>query len=97
MTNITTSDMYCTQCGQKNIPIPRRKGKEREGGHLKKMYCIHCQKTTNMVEIRGFSSNYTLDDFFLEYEYNNFNEDGTRKLSINEFRVHVNNGGGVLD
>ena len=97
MAYMTTSDMYCTKCGQKNIPIPLSKGKEREGGHLKKMYCIHCKQTVNMVEIRGFSSSYNLDDFLLEYELHNFTEEGTRKLSINEFRVHVNNGGGVLD
>lgn len=97
MTNMTTSDMYCTQCGQKNIPIPRRKGKERESGHLKKMYCIHCNKVTNMVEIRGFNSGYTLDDFLLEYNLHNFNEDGTRKLSWSEFRIYLNKGGGVLD
>ena len=94
---ITISDMYCTQCGKRNIPIPRSKGKERECGHLKQMYCIYCKKKTNMVEVRGFYSNYTYDDFKLEYDLHNFNEDGTRKLSWSEFRIHLNNGGGVLD
>ena len=95
MAIITTSDTYCTQCGKKNIPIPRKQGRAREGGHLKKMYCLHCQQQTNMVEIRGFGD-YTLEDFELEYEYHNFNKDGTRKLSLGEFRTHLNNGGGIL-
>lgn len=91
------SDMYCTQCGRKNIPVPRRKGKEREIGHLKKMYCIYCKKKTNMVEIRDFGSGYTLDDFLLEFEYHNFTEEGTRKLTWSEFRQHINKGGGILN
>ena len=67
MNNMTLSDMYCTQCGRKNIPVPRNKGREREIGHLKKMYCIYCKRKTNMVEIRGFGSGYTVDDFELEF------------------------------
>lgn len=97
MSNMTVSDMYCTQCGKKNIPIPRMKGKERENGHLKKMYCIYCQKQTNMVEIRNFGSGYTLDDFLLEFNMKNFDKDGNRKLSWSDFRIHLNKGGGVLE
>lgn len=94
---MTTSDMYCTRCGKKNIPIPRKGGQAREPGHLKKMWCYHCNQQVNMVEIRPFGSNYTLEDFKLEYELHNFTEDGERKLSWSEFRIHLNNGGGVLD
>ena len=49
-----------------------------------------------MVEIRS-NSNYTLEDFKLEFDLHNFNKDGTRKLSWSEFRTHINNGGGVLE
>jgi hypothetical protein len=97
MAKITMSDMYCTQCGRKNIPIPRNKGREREPGHLKNMYCLYCQKKTNMVEVREFGSGYTLEDFELEFKLHNFNKDGTRKLSWSDFRTHLNNNGGVLD
>ena len=97
MANMTVSNMYCTQCGRKNIPIPRSKGKEREGGHLKKMYCIYCKKKVNMVEIRDFGAGYTLDDFKLEFNLHNFDKDGNRKLSWSEFRIHLNKDGGVLD
>ena len=90
------SDMYCTQCGRKNIPIPRKKAQQREIGHLKNMYCIYCKKKTNMVEIRS-NSNYTLEDFKLEFDLHNFIKDGTRKLSWSEFRTYINNGGGVLE
>ncbi len=97
MKSITISNMYCTQCGNKNIPVPRNKGKEREPGHLKKMYCIYCNKKTNMVEVKDIGSSYTTEDFKLEFNYNNFNKDGTRKLSLGDFRSHLNNGGGILE
>ena len=97
MSNITVSNMYCTQCGKKNIPIPRNKGKEREPGHLKQMYCIHCKKKTNMVEVKEFGSGYTVNDFNLEFQLHNFTKDGNRKLTWSEFKQHLNNGGGVLD
>ena len=37
--NFLPSDFYCTECGRKGIPIIRIAGKEREAGHLKKLYC----------------------------------------------------------
>ena len=76
--------MYCTQCGKKNIPIPRKKGREREVGHLKKMYCVHCKKKTNMVEVRGFGSGYTVSDFNLEFQLHNFNKENHEKIKIRD-------------
>ena len=35
---VTTSEFYCTKCGSRGIPIARRAGKQREAGHLKKLY-----------------------------------------------------------
>lgn len=86
MAKMTFSDMYCTQCGHKGIPVQRNNGRERESGHLKKMFCLNCQKEVNMVEIRDFGSGYGLDDFLLEFEGKNFNEDGQRILPYKEFR-----------
>lgn len=72
----STSEFYCTQCGQRGIPVFRT-GRVREAGHLKSMYCMHCQKMQNFVEIRPFGA-YKLDDFKIEYEYGNFSQEGTR-------------------
>lgn len=90
MTGLTYSDMYCTQCGKKNIPIQRKVGREREAGHLKKMYCIYCSKEVNMVEVRDFGSGYTKEDFVWEFENNNFDENGNRKLDFGLFRQKMN-------
>ena len=76
--HIELSDFYCTQCGLKGIPVFRTKGQEREPGHLKKLYCINCQKETNMAEIRA-RGRYNLDTFLIEYEGGNFTETGDRR------------------
>ena len=35
---ITQSRFFCTKCGREGIPVHRKKGQQREGGHLKKLY-----------------------------------------------------------
>ena len=60
--------MYCVYCGNKGIAIPRRNGRYKEPGHLKKLYCVHCKTETNHVEIRPFCSDYNYEDFKLEKE-----------------------------
>lgn len=71
------SHFYCTQCGQEGIPIRRVRGQERKAGHLKILYCIHCGKTINHVEVKE-NSNYTYMDFKKEFESGVFNEEGLR-------------------
>lgn len=75
--NMLLSDFYCTKCSYKGIPIVRTVGQEREPGHLKKIFCLHCQQEVNMVEIRPVGK-YTLDDFLIEYDNGNFTPDGNR-------------------
>lgn len=75
--NMLISDFYCTQCGNKGIPIPRKKNAFRESGHLKKLYCIHCKKEINHCEIRPFS-NYSYQNFLMEFKLGRFTEDGQR-------------------
>lgn len=84
MAKMTCSDMYCTQCGKKNIPVQRNAGREREPGHLKRMFCVFCGKEVNMVEVRDFGVGYTLEDFRFEYENNNFDINGLRLYSLTD-------------
>ena len=84
--NIKMSDFYCTICGNKGIPIFRTVGQEREPGHLKKLFCLYCQKETNMAEIRSIGK-YSLNDFWIEYEYGNFTKEGER---IEPWKIFVN-------
>ena len=89
--NAVMSEFYCTQCGTKGLPIWRRAGKEREAGHLKKLYCLKCQKETNHVECKE-NTHYQYEDFKLEYEYGNFSEEGLRKQKYGELRSDINDG-----
>lgn len=56
MPKMTEANYYCLNCGKKNIPIFRKRGRERETGHRKKMYCPYCKKEVNHIECK------TLDD-----------------------------------
>ena len=83
-----TNDFYCTQCGQKGIPIQRKENAKRESGHLKKLWCLKCNKETNHVEC---NNNYTHDDFLTEFENDNFDEDGNRVMTYNQLRSVIIN------
>jgi len=89
--NIVFSDFYCTKCGNKVLSIPRQKGKERLAGHLKNLYCPFCKTEHNCCEIKQFSK-YDYMDFKLEWEYDNFTEDGQRKMSYGKLKQEVHNG-----
>lgn len=73
---IAISDFYCTKCGNKGIMVARPHNRYREGGHLKKLYCLTCKEETNHCEIRPFGQ-YTLADFREEFELGRF-VDGNR-------------------
>lgn len=85
------SVFYCVNCGTKGIPIMRVRGMEREAGHLKKLFCLKCQKEWNHAECKPFS-HYDYKDFLLEKEYDNFDENGNRKMKYGELRSMINNG-----
>ena len=77
------SDFYCTKCGRKGVPIIRPKN-NREAGHLKKLYCIYCKQETNHAECRGFGQ-YNYEDFLIEFENNNFTDEGLRRQPWKQF------------
>ena len=85
------SVFYCVVCGRRGIPITRRRGAERDAGHLKKIFCLQCQKEHNHVECKYFS-HYDYEDFLLEKEYNNFDENGNRKMKYGELRRLIHDG-----
>ena len=88
---ITDNEFYCSQCGNRGIPVVRQKGKEREAGHLKKLFCLKCGKETNHIECKEFTK-YSFEDFKIEFEYGNFNEDGLRIRTYGELKGLINNG-----
>ena len=83
MGKIIIHDFYCTKCGSKGINVPRIKGKLREPGHLKKLFCLKCQEEVNHVETTD-NGKYTYYDFLIEFNNNNFNDEGLRKKTYNQ-------------
>lgn len=81
-TNYYVSDFYCTECGNKGIPLARTLWQQREAGHLKILYCPYCRKDVNFVEVRPMSP-YTFEDFKIEFIEGNF-ENGQRKQTYKQ-------------
>lgn len=75
--NMTQSEFYCTKCGNKGLPVMRKKGQQREPGHLKKLFCINCQEEVNHAEIREIGG-YTYEDFEKEFKLGRF-QNGLRE------------------
>ena len=78
-------EFYCTQCGERGIPVHRKYGQFREIGHLKKLYCWTCGKETNQAECVS-ASKYDSSMFFEEYQSGNFDSEGNRILSLSEWK-----------
>ena len=89
--SVVLSEFYCTKCGNKGIPITRRRGAEREAGHLKRIFCLKCQQEWNHVECKSYS-HYDYNDFLLEFEHSNFDNEGNRKMSYGELKGLIHNG-----
>lgn len=78
------SDFYCAECGVKGIPIMRKAGQNREAGHLKKLFCLKCQKETNHAEIRPYGS-YRYENFLEEYELGRYHKG--KKIPVSKLEV----------
>lgn len=86
------SEFYCTQCGSKGIPVLRKRGQEREAGHLKNLFCLTCGKEQNHVECKPYTR-YTHEDFLIEFENGNFDKNGKRIKTYGELRDELNKKG----
>lgn len=89
---IIDNEFYCCKCGNKGFSIPRKKGKQREAGHLKKLWCLNCKQETNHAECKPFTK-YDYSDFMLEFTYNNFDENQKRIMPYGLFRAKLHNEG----
>ena len=69
--NTTQSRFFCTECGNEGIVLRRKEGQYREGGHLKRLYCLYCKKEVNHAEVREIGG-YNINDFKKEYNLGRF-------------------------
>lgn len=49
--NLTISDMYCCEC-HFHTTVPRKRGQQREKGHIKTMFCPKCKTMKKFKEVR---------------------------------------------
>lgn len=45
---------YCTKCGNRGIPIMRMAKQLRPHAHKKRLYCVHCKRVTNHIEMKFY-------------------------------------------
>ena len=46
-------NFYCIKCGNRGIPLQRRKSLTKEKFHRKKLYCIYCKEEVNHAEVKN--------------------------------------------
>lgn len=51
--SVTQTTLQCPECLNK-VQICRKAGKQRKRGHIKHMWCAHCQKVVGFSEIKDF-------------------------------------------
>jgi transcription elongation factor Elf1 len=76
--NFSPHDFYCLNCGARNIPVFRSRGRCKEQFHRKKLYCPNCGVTCNHVEIRNDQEAY---DFRFSFEAGDFIEEAKESIS----------------
>lgn len=65
------SIFYCTNCGNRNYGLPRKANRLKKGGHLKKVYCVHCREVYNNYECRTVLD---IEEFKEKFENGEFAE-----------------------
>ena len=51
----TEHNFYCMKCGNKGIPLSRKKGHQHQKHHRKKLYCITCKEEVNHIECKNLT------------------------------------------
>ena len=68
------NDFYCMKCGNKGLDVLRKRGKQKEKFHRKKMYCLYCRievnhiECRNLIEIEEFKEKFEAGEFIQEVE-----------------------------
>ena len=84
------NEFYCVLCGNRGIPIVRKRNAAREAGHLKKLFCLTCGKETNHAECKP-NSKYQYSDFLIEFNCHNFTPEGLRIKPYSELKEAIKN------
>lgn len=69
------SSFYCISCGNKVMELPRPQARQRQSGHRKKLYCLHCHNEINCVETKNESNVF---DFKLAFSSGEFKQEAEK-------------------
>lgn len=67
-------DFYCLKCGQRGLPLPRKRSLQHEKFHRKRLYCPWCKVDIAHIEVRTqeelneFTESFLAGDFEEEAE-----------------------------
>ena len=69
--NYEEHSFFCLRCGNKGIPVQRKKGFQHADNHRKKLYCIHCKEEVNHIECKTFEDVINFKENFQNGVYQN--------------------------
>ena len=67
--NMISHDFYCMKCGNRGIPLSRKRGHCHGKHHRKKLYCPTCRLEINHIEIRNYDELIEFKENFAKGEY----------------------------
>jgi len=83
--NELMSDFWCINCGRKGIPVLRNRGRVREQGHRKALYCVTCKTIINHIETRNKDE---AEQFRRDFESGRFKEEAERSIAYAKEHEH---------
>jgi hypothetical protein len=76
--SMETHDFYCVNCGNKGLPLSRKKGFQHGKFHLKKLYCFHCKQELNHIECKNPVE---VEEFRKNFEKGVYKDEAEKSLS----------------
>ena len=78
MSNYTSNDFYCINCGNKGLPVQRNRGHQHKSFHREKLYCIYCKTEVNHIEVKN---NFEAEKFKEEFERGAYIDEAKESLA----------------
>lgn len=76
-----STKMFCMNCGKEGIPVVRKRSKQKEKFHRKKMYCWHCGTEVNHIECRN---EFEIKEFKENFIMGAFKEEAEESMKISK-------------
>ena len=86
--NYRTHDFYCLNCGKRNISMMRSRGRMREKGHRKVLYCPHCKENVNHYECFDEGDVWDFKQRFEDGEFVEEAKESIKYLKLEELVLH---------